>query len=121
MNFIVEESTPIDDQKPHKAELVDIKQGSSDSYGDYLKFLFRLVEDPHGTLVSGICPAQLIIGNRLYSWLSVLNGYNLEVGTQIEPEVYVGRIVELLVKNVENGGRTYSNVDSLVKLVNADN
>jgi hypothetical protein len=120
MDFIVEKGNPIDDQKVHRAELVDVKPGTSESYGDYLRFLFRLVDDPDHSLVSGICPAQLIIGNKFYSWLCVLNGSNLEIGVQIDPNDYIGKVVELTVKNINDGDRVYANVDSLVRLINSN-
>jgi hypothetical protein len=120
MVFIVEEPAVIDDQRIHRAELVAIKPGTSDNYGAYLRFVFQLVEVSEYPFISGICPAQLIVGNKLYSWLSVLNGANLETGTPVDPQDYVGRTVELTVKNVADNGRNFTNVDNLVRLINSN-
>jgi hypothetical protein len=120
MKFIVENGISIDEGKLHKAELISIKSGSSEGSGDYLRFLFRLMDDPRRSLVSSICPAYMAIGNQLYNWATLLNGSAPNVGEEIDLNQFIGCVVELTVKNDTRDGRVFTNVTNIVKLLKLD-
>jgi hypothetical protein len=120
MKLVVEKEALIAEGKPYRAELIDVKECDTGKYGAYIRFTFALLDEAGSPIVSDLCSAKLTVGGKLYRCLSVLNGANLDLGTEIEPSDYVGRVVELTVKNVEDDGRVFTNVDSLVRLINND-
>ena len=85
-------------------------------YGKSLRLIFQ-IGDPYYSLVSGICNVTKInINSKTYRWFSALNGKDIEPGTEISPQDFLGCVVEIVVEEARKDGRSYYNVVDLVRL-----
>jgi len=118
MKLIVEASYGTVDEGKYIGELVEIKESNTVN-GPALKFFFRILDAENEAIVSGMTSCKnLRTTTKLYEWLSVLNGGgNFAVGTELDPDEYIGTKVELLIENTEKEGKIYSNVKKLVRSV----
>lgn len=113
MAFIVKPKTQVDFQVTHEAELIDVSLTKDDQY---VRFSFKATDIPSRPYISGICPnVPLEPGTQLHRWLSAFNGEDLEVDESVDEEDFVGYIMEVKLKESEDG--KYINVVDIVSLI----
>ena len=113
MHFIVKSKSVIDEKITHRAELIKITEDDR-----FVRFTFTLLDVSSKPIASGICSNEsLEPGTRLYKWFSVFNGSDLNEGDSVDPDEFVGRIVEVKIKNTVSNGIEYINVADVIKLI----
>jgi hypothetical protein len=113
MHYVVKPKSILDDKATHKAELIKVAEDAR-----FVRFTFVLLDVASQPIASGICPNEsLEPGTRLHKWLSVFNGEELAEGTSVDPEEFVGLIVEVKIKNATSNGIEYVNIVDLVGLI----
>ncbi len=84
----------------------------------YVRFVFSILDLPSAPVASGICSkVALEPGTKLYKWFAAFNGGVLVEGETIDPDDFVGRVVEVKLKNTISEGIEYTNVSDVIKLV----
>jgi hypothetical protein len=94
MPYLVKAKSALDDNVTHKADLIKVTEDAR-----FVRFTFSLLDVPSQPIASGICPNEsLEPGTRLYKWFSVFSGGELEEGTSVDPEEFIGRVAEVKIK-----------------------
>ena len=122
MRYKVESPVYVIDEGTYMGELIGVSERTMD-YGPTLMFSFKILTPDvgDGVILNGLCSAnedgKLLTGSKLYRWLCVLNGANFDDGEEVDPENFVGSRVELIIENTQKNGWEFSNVKTLVRLV----
>jgi hypothetical protein len=111
--YVVKPKSILDDKVTHKADLIKVTEDAR-----FVRFTFSLLDVPSQPIASGICPNEsLEPGTRLYKWFSVFNDGELVEGESIDPCDFVGRVVEVKIKNATSNGIEYINVVDIISLI----
>jgi len=100
------------------AKLVSIDEAEG-KYGPYLKFKFLILEEGEyeGMSITGLVGKDLQVGNKLYKWLTALNGRGFDVDETVVVEEQVGKKCRIVVSNKtdDDGNITYK-IDNVLSL-----
>ena len=104
---IVKEEYVAPEEGVYNAEVSKVEMFVSEKhpeYGTSIKFVFRLLDEPYtSTNVNGLVNASWKPGNKLDKWLRALGLENADVGSEVNPSVFVGRKAQVtLEKNPKN-------------------
>jgi hypothetical protein len=115
IKLVVKEKKIIEDGV-YEAKLIGIDEASG-KYGPYLKFKFTIIEDCEfkGMNAIGFVKKDLQVGNKLYKWLSALNGGSFDVNETVIVEDQIGKKCKLIItNNTDDEGNVNYKVDSIV-------
>jgi len=98
------------------AKLVSVEEATG-KYGDYLKFKFTIIEegDYENTNITGLVNKSLQVGNKLFKWLTALNGQVINPGDDIVVDEMIGKKCKLIVSNkTDDDGTVTYKIESIM-------